>query len=120
MNLYNGKNFSNIDSHLAYLNSLEKSHLRFQIIINNHSQEKTLLILGNCYKDRCIREAVLNSNNGLSSENGRYLLMLHNKGELDVYCLTQKICSSNTANSNASKMHFQIDGNQFFIQKMEH
>ena len=46
--------------------------------------------------------------------------MLHNKGELDVYCLTQKIWSSNTANSNASKMHFQIDGNQFFIQKMEH
>ena len=46
--------------------------------------------------------------------------MLHNKGELDVYCLTQKICSSNTANSNVSKMHFQIDGNQFSIQKMEH
>ena len=46
--------------------------------------------------------------------------MLHNKGELDVYYLTQKICSSNTANSNVSKMHFQIDGNQFFIQKMEH
>ena len=53
----------------------------------------------------------MNSNNGLSSENGRYLLMLHNKGELDVYCLTQKIWSSNTANSNASKMHLQTDGN---------
>ena len=37
--------------------------------------------------------------------------MLHNKGELDVYSLTQKIWSSNTAKSNASKMHFQIGGN---------
>ena len=52
-----------------------------------------------------------NSNNGLLSENGRYLLMLHNKGELHVYCLTKKIWSVNAAKSNASKMQFQIDGN---------
>ena len=43
--------------------------------------------------------------------------MLHNKGELDVYSLTQKIWSSNTAKSNASKMHFQIGGNLVLYYK---
>ena len=68
-------------------------------------------VLGNCFKDRCFREAILESNGTLTSGNGRYKLTFRDNGELDVYCAAQYIWSSNTANSSATKLHFQNDGN---------
>ena len=68
-------------------------------------------VIGNCFKDRCIREAILESNGTLTSDNSRYKLKLKENGELDIYCASQYIWSSNTAGSNATKLHFQNDGN---------
>ena len=50
-------------------------------------------------------------NGTLTSDNSRYKLKLKENGELDIYCAAQDIWSSNTANSNATKLHFQNDGN---------
>ena len=70
-----------------------------------------LNIIGNCFKDRCICEATLESNGTLKSDNGRYKLKFRDNGELDVCCAAQYIWSSNTANSSATKLDFQNDGN---------
>ena len=67
-------------------------------------------ILGNCFKDRSIREAILESNGTLLSDKGKYKHTLKGNGELDIYCAAQYIWSSNTANSNASKLNFHNDG----------
>ena len=71
----------------------------------------TFIILGNCFKDRCIREAILESNSSILSGNSRYKLTLNVNGELDIHCATQQIWSTNTVNSNATKLHFQDNGN---------
>ena len=79
--------------------------------------KKLFIFLGNCFKDRCIREAILESNSSILSRNGRYKLTLNVNGELDIHCATQKIWSSNTANSNATKLHFQEDANIVLYKK---
>lgn len=53
----------------------------------------------------------MESNRTLLSDNGKYKLTLKGNGELDIYCAAQYIWSSNTANSNATKLNFQNDGN---------
>ena len=53
----------------------------------------------------------MESNGTLKSINSRYKLTLKENGELGIYCAAQYIWLSNTANSNATKLHFQNDGN---------
>ena len=83
-----------------------------------YKENKTFFIfLGNCFEDRCVREAILESNSSILSRNGRYKFTLNVNGELDIQCATQKIWSSNTANSNATKLHFQDDANVVLYKK---
>ena len=51
------------------------------------------------------------------SENGKYRLTLQNNGNLYVSCAAQYISSSNTANSNATKLQFLNNGNVVLAQE---
>lgn len=51
------------------------------------------------------------------SENGKYRLTLQNNGNLYVSCAAQYIWSSNTANSNATKLQFLNNGNVALVQE---
>ena len=51
------------------------------------------------------------------SGNGQYRLTLHSNGNLYVSCGAQYIWSSNTANSNATKLQFLNDGNVVLAQE---
>ena len=52
------------------------------------------------------------------SENGKYRLTLQNNGNLYVSCAAQYIWSSNTANSNATKLQFLNNGNVVLAQEI--
>ena len=59
----------------------------------------------------------MESNSSILSGNSRYKPTLNVNGELDILCKTQQIWSTNTANSNATKLHFKDDGNLVLYKK---
>ena len=89
-----------------------KEIIKTSVIIKKYKDLTLVLlgIIGNCFKDRCNREAILESNGTLLSDDSRYKLSLKENRGLDIYCAAQYILSSNAANSIATKLHFQNDG----------
>ena len=69
------------------------------------------MLLGNCYEDHCIRNAVLKPGSSIKSKNGLYTFILQQNGKLEILCGESSIWSANGPDNNVKEFIFQTDSN---------
>ena len=67
--------------------------------------------LGNCYKNQCILNGILNKGDTLKSESGKYQLKLQANGKLELICEGSVIWSPiDETDNNVARLYFKKDG----------
>ena len=67
--------------------------------------------LENCRRNRCNASGILKIGKSLQSQNGAANLILSDSGNLEVWCKSKKLWTTNTNDNYVNSLYFKNDGN---------